>query len=201
MASEVDSQESQKEVAFYSAMVTAWVGTRMEKDKTLLTRAIGGIGLLVTLLTTVGPSSGTELWLYAVAGLSFGLAAVTAICVFDRNSDHLFDVIRNKKTGEDERLQVLDQIVFFSFVTGVVLTGAIALSAGSSRMHRKAASVTQENRETATIPATIMEHKSLSGIGNLAPTQTPQPAANGQGGGGTTGTQGQTGGPSQGSPK
>jgi tRNA A37 threonylcarbamoyltransferase TsaD len=53
MATDEDSHESQKKLAFYTAAVEAWVATRMEKDKTLLALAAGGIGLLATLLTAV----------------------------------------------------------------------------------------------------------------------------------------------------
>ena len=66
-----DSQHAQKEIAFYSKVVEAWVATRMEKDKTLLSLATGGIGLLVTLLSTLGASSPTQLLLYGSAGVSF----------------------------------------------------------------------------------------------------------------------------------
>ena len=63
MPSQPDSVRDAKAVAFYSAAVQAWVTTRMEKDRALLNLAAGGIGLLVTLLTTVGPSSRSEFWL------------------------------------------------------------------------------------------------------------------------------------------
>jgi hypothetical protein len=202
MAIEQDAEQSAKNVAFYAALVDAWVATRMEKDKTLLTLATGGVGLLVTLLTTVGPSSGTQLWLYGLAGTCFGVAVVAAICVFDRNSHHLLDVIQNGTKGDDERLQLLDQIVFLSFVTGMVLTGAIALSAGYSHMHRKGAAMTQESREiTMTTVVTDLEKRSLTGIVNLAPgTAVPQPASTSNNAGATP-TPSQTGGTSQGSPK
>ncbi len=74
MVDEPSPHESAKEVAFFSAVVGAWIETRMEKDKTLLSLATAGIGLLVTLLTAVGPSSVHELWLYAGAGASFIIA-------------------------------------------------------------------------------------------------------------------------------
>ena len=39
----------EKHTAYYSALVEAWLDTRMEKDKSLLMLAAGGIGILVTL--------------------------------------------------------------------------------------------------------------------------------------------------------
>ena len=46
-----------KEVAFYGAVVEAWIGTRMEFDKSLLTLSLAGIGVVITLLTAVGMPS------------------------------------------------------------------------------------------------------------------------------------------------
>ena len=129
-----DSLESQKQLAHYAAIVEAWVATRMEKDKTLLSLATAGIGLLATLLTTVGPTSACQLWLYGSAGVSFICTIVTAIWIFDRNSRHLEDVIVRGVRGDDPLLVKLDVLVFLSFVIGVVLTGAIALSSGFAKI-------------------------------------------------------------------
>lgn len=55
MNEERNTQE--KDIQFYAASVTAWFNTRLEHDKSLLALSAGGIGLLVTLLTTVGVKS------------------------------------------------------------------------------------------------------------------------------------------------
>jgi hypothetical protein len=39
----------EKQTAFYSALVEAWLETKMEKDKSLLMLSAGGVGVLVTL--------------------------------------------------------------------------------------------------------------------------------------------------------
>jgi len=67
-----------KEVAFYTVALEAWIANQMEKDKTVLALASGALGLLVTLLTTAGPTTKGQLWLYALAGLSFISTVVLA---------------------------------------------------------------------------------------------------------------------------
>jgi len=169
--SEQESLESKKELAHYTTVLQAWVATRMEKDRTLLTLATGGIGLLATLLKTVGPDSSTELVLYALAGVSFVVTIVAAIRIFERNSQHLQDVIVNGKRDDDPILVRLDRVVFGSFVLGVILTGAIALLSGYTHP-RKDASMPHEDRETTKIMSGT-EQKSLTGIGKLAPATQP----------------------------
>src|SRR5688572_7614081 len=111
MATE-DPLFKEKAVAFYAAMVEAWVATRMEKDRTLLALAAGGIGLLVTLLTTVAPTSAWQLALYAVAGALFLATVILAIQVFDRNSHHLERVVNHQERGPDPLLDKLDAWMF-----------------------------------------------------------------------------------------
>ncbi|MFT0635166.1 hypothetical protein ACMFY5_24075, partial [Pseudomonas sihuiensis] len=53
-----------KEVEFYSANLNAWFNTRFEHDKSLLTLSAGGVGLLITLISTVGVRSIETLILY-----------------------------------------------------------------------------------------------------------------------------------------
>lgn len=49
-----DEIEQQKSVEFYAAGINAWYNTSLEHDKSIFSLSAGGIGLLITLLTTVG---------------------------------------------------------------------------------------------------------------------------------------------------
>lgn len=80
---------NEKDVAYYSTLVTAWVETRMELDKSLIMLSAGGIGLLVTILSTVGARNLWELVLYAGAFISFLISIVTCITIFKCNSQLL----------------------------------------------------------------------------------------------------------------
>lgn len=134
MTDENISNHDPKDVAFYTAVVQAWVTTRLEKDRALLNLSTAGIGLLVTLLTTVGPSSHCELLLYGLAGVCFASAIVVALLVFDRNSHHLEEVIKRRKDDDDAKLIKLDLLLLMLFMAGVVLTGAIGILSGYNRI-------------------------------------------------------------------
>jgi hypothetical protein len=175
---EQDPNYNAKVIAFYSATVEAWVNTRMEKDRTLLSLAAGGIGLLATLLTTVGPASPYDLALSGLAALFFIVTIVTAICVFNKNGRYLDAVIQHGLRGDDAALVRLDRVVFGSFLIGVVLTAVVGLSSGYSRI-KGGSSMAHDGQETTRI-ATPEEIKSLTGIGNLAPQRpvaAPAPAS------------------------
>ena len=63
--------KQQKEVEFYATSVTAWYNTALERDRGLFTLSAGGIGLLLTLLTTVGLKDLVLVVLYVCTILAF----------------------------------------------------------------------------------------------------------------------------------
>jgi len=121
-----DEQNQNQETAFYTASVEAWFNTRIEHDKSLLTLSAGGIGLLITLLTTVGASSFLALLLYVFAILSFLVCIVSILVIFKENSNHLTEVIKRKEE-ENALLQFLDKTAFWSFIIAI-LSGILATS-------------------------------------------------------------------------
>ena len=78
--------EQEKEVAFYAASLDAFYTTALEYDKGLFALAAGGLGLLVTLLTTVGIVSLYELVAYfiGIGAFTFALAVVLWILRFNK---------------------------------------------------------------------------------------------------------------------
>lgn len=157
-----DQQYQPRDEALIATLREAWVSTRMEKDKTLLALATGGIGLLTTLSSTVGPSSNTELILYVVAGVSFGVAVVVAVMIFDRNSTHIENVLNNAAT-EDKPLKWMDRTLLASFLIGLALTGAIAFTSGRTHI-RKAELMAKDRDDSGKV------ERSLNGIGKVGNT-------------------------------
>lgn len=117
----------ERDTAFYGAVVNAWIGTRMEKDKSILTLSAAGDGLLVTLLTTVGTNSWIEAIFYALAFAGFTYSAWTAVRIFDRNADYLAR-LANDDDEPDPRLGKLDRALLRSFLFGVAFSVLIAVS-------------------------------------------------------------------------
>src|SRR5438309_2190061 len=82
-----------KDVEFFSGSVIAWYSTRLEHDKSLLTLSAGGVGLLITLLTTVGVASAEGLVLYIAAVFAFLLCIGFVMLIFRENSAHVEAVL------------------------------------------------------------------------------------------------------------
>ncbi|MCK4752667.1 MAG: hypothetical protein KAS75_04410 [Planctomycetes bacterium] len=116
-----DSVEQQKKVEYYAALVNAWIQTKMDHDKVLITLSAGGIALLVSLLSTVGVKQYWELGLYILAALCFLVTIVACIFILERNSKHIENVLAKKAT-EDYLLSRLDGVSRLFFIHGMIFS-------------------------------------------------------------------------------
>lgn len=165
------AEQDPKDLAFYAASVEAWYSTRFERDKSLLTLAGGGIGLLITLLSTVGIRSRESLVLYVLALFSFAVCLGAVLWIFHRNSDHIEEIIADGKTTEDRWLTVLDCVAVLTFLFAVVLASVISISAAFHSFETQEKSMsTQEDKK-------IMANDSINGVARL---RTSQPDTSGR---------------------
>ncbi len=175
-----DEIAHQKEVEYYASSVNAWFNTSLEHDKSILTLAAGGIGLLITLLTTVGLSSAQALFLYVGAITSFLVALVSVLVVFRRNRTYIEQVLAGKTGGNDPMLARADSIALWAFGVGVVFTAVIGIVTAIHSYTSKEKSMANEpTKPTQTVPL----RESFNGAANLqksfngASNLQPQPIA------------------------
>ena len=166
--SEPDSKEvkEQKEVAYYSSLVNAWVQTKMERDKVIVSLSAGGIGLLVTILGTVGVSKVWQIYLYGAAFLGFILTLTCSILIFDKNSKHIEDVLNTGSRG-DYSLKRIDKWSLTFFVIAVLFSISIGCVTAFDKFTAEKKGDPEMAKTDSSQPVGTI--KSLDGIGNLAP--------------------------------
>lgn len=158
--------DEQKEVEYYSAAVTAWFATALEYDKSLLTLSAGGIGLHLTLLTTVGLRSAEALILYIGAILSFTAALLAVLRVFRLNQTHIEDIVLGRVTGKDPALARLDLFAIVCFGIGVVFTAVVGIGAAVYSFSEKENPVANNVKTTQGVPT----FDSVNGAAKLQPS-------------------------------
>lgn len=121
---DVDAEEKQK--AFYSCALSAWLSTRMERDKSILALSSGAIGLLITLLINFGTKGIWQNISYLGAFASFLACIIISLLVFNRNATYLERVIK-EGAKRDKCLRVFDRIIFDAFISGVIFAIFIAI--------------------------------------------------------------------------
>jgi hypothetical protein len=169
-----------KNVAQYQVLLTAWIHTKMEHDKTLVTISIGGIGYLISVLTLVGIKSFWEIPLFLGGFSGFLITLFAALSIYKKNAQHLENELRESVVNNVKpKLDQLDQVIMWAFRIAVGCAIFIGISVGWSKYM---ANSNRPQQSQATAPEGV--NKSLSGIENLrpqsqkqSPTQTPSSPA------------------------
>lgn len=169
------SLDDQKRVAYYSAAVGAWFTTSLEHDRGLLTLSAAGIGLHLTLLTTVGLTSSEALVLYIGAILSFTASLLAILRIFRANQKHIEDIIASRVSGTDPALGRLDLFAIVSFGTGVVLTAVVGIGAAVHSHSEKEKSMAGKQQSQGVVPL----RESVNGASGLQPPAHVEKSFNG----------------------
>lgn len=143
----------QKDIAYYTSSTEAWYNSSLERDKSLLNLSAGGIGLLITLLTAVGPSSAVVLILYIAALVSFVVTLIAVLTIFQHNKKYIEDII-NQNATDNSRLAILDSFAFWAFLTGVIFTAIIGITAATDSLTLKEQLMRKEGNSNKTITQT-----------------------------------------------
>jgi uncharacterized membrane protein YgcG len=185
-----DSQLRQledKNVALYSILAEAWVNTRMERDKTLVTLSAGGIGVIIAIITTVGTKTYWLLWLFILAFLCFGVCIAACIHIYQQNSK-LIEAEMEDNVPKRPKLKPFDKISVGSFYAGAILLCLICWYTAWVGLQEKEVEKMAKTYETTILPRDRTSEKSLDGIGVLKPEIRPTPSP------GQSQDQGQSGG-------
>lgn len=127
-----------KELGYYNAVVTGWVNTRMERDKSLLTLSGGGIALLTSVATAVGVASVWQIVAIAVGFADFVVSAGAAVAAFAFNATYLESEVTRAPhvpaaAESTRRLRQADRIMIGAFVIGVIATALFGVLIASAR--------------------------------------------------------------------
>jgi hypothetical protein len=177
-----------KEVEYYAANLNAWFNTRFEHDKSLLALSAGAVGLLITLISTVGVKSVETLILYILSLACFVVCLGALLWIFRRNAKHLEDVVRETAV-DDQLLNTLDRVAVSSFMFGVILSSIIGISTAINSYIDEASGMTDKTKNQGTVfvkdsvngitsmrPNNEPATSSVNGITNMKPA-APQPSA------------------------
>jgi len=178
-----------KNIAHYQTLLSAWISTKMERDKTIVTLSAAAIGLLVTLLTTVGIKSYWEIAFYVGGFFGFAIAIWSSLIIYEKNSDHIEEALRGS-TSHSPELQKYDARSKASFVIGACFALGLGIFASINQLQSIEENIMSEkpkggSQKQTTLRESVnglnkvsptMVKKSLDGIGSLAPLNVQRPA-------------------------
>lgn len=162
-----DEITQQKEIEFYAASVNAWYGSSLEHDKSIFALSAGGVGLLVSLMTTVGVTSIFVLLLHAVAIVFFLFCLAFLLYIFRRNQRHIEQVLNVQDPINDPGLQRVDLLVLITFWLGVFFSASVGVASGFKIYEKEQQAMSEKKQVVQPIGNKSMAQDSFSGITNL----------------------------------
>ncbi len=119
--------ESAMEVAWRSALVEAWISSKMEADKKMGQYSIAAVGILVTLLSTGKIQTSVAVILFSISLGIFLFGTISSIAIFKCNPKHLEEVM-NKTATRSPLLKFLDLLLIHSFLLGILISVVAAIA-------------------------------------------------------------------------
>jgi len=172
-----------KNVAYYQTLLSAWIHTRMERDKTVIMLSMAAIGLLVTILTVIGISGVWQRILVVCAFVGFVGAIWIGLRIYELNAAHLVDSLKGG-SGKDLKLERFDKwskaFFYFGIISMIILGLVASFNRKEGSMTDKEQNPKQDSSQKEQLkesvngvqklsPKDLEIGKSLSGIGNLSP--------------------------------
>ena len=123
--------EKEREIEFYAAALDGYYTTSLEYDKGIFTLAAGGLGLLVTLLTTSGLKTFSELVGYLIGISAFSVDLFLLLSIFRLNKEQITHVVQGQEQLSTNKLKRVDFAVMCVFFIGVVCAAFVGISAAT----------------------------------------------------------------------
>jgi hypothetical protein len=180
-----------KNIAHYQVLLSAWIETRMERDKTIITLSAAAIALLVTIITAVHING---LWQYLFATIAFAgfiIASCSCLHIYQINAKHIEEALRDEHKGLSssllKNLDILSLIGFYVGVGGIILmaifvsfqkTGGLAMSDKKQDVSKKIVKIQESLNGIKKLSPKDIETASLNGINNLSPQNLKPSSSN-----------------------
>lgn len=125
-------------------MLSAWLNTKLERDKQLLTLSTSAIGLLVTLLRTVGVANWLQVGFFGTALIAFLFSVISILGILGKNATYIEEMLNGSET-EDRQLAFLDRSATVSFIIGMIMVVIIGMYSATISLSEKGTNMNQDN--------------------------------------------------------
>lgn len=174
-----ESEYKQRELAYYSAMLNAWLTTKLERDKHLLSLATFALGLIVTLATTVGFKNPYSQILVLSSAICFCFTVFSILRIFEVNAEIVTSTLKNNEEqskANQKSLTRLDIVASVNFKVGVVLLFLAAISVVITTSGKETQMNTNKPQQTTDTGDKQIVKNSWDTVSELKPVRPQQPS-------------------------
>ena len=177
---DTNNEKSQKKVAYYSALVNAWIQTKMEVDKPLIIISSAGIGFLITIISKLDINNVTELIIYLSAFISFFIVIITCVEVFRKNAVYIKNII-DEKDDNHKSLDTYSFVAKLFFTLALIFILILGINIGVKQLKKGGMEMEEKKGKLVTneglgglhkLKPEVTVKKGLGGLGDLSPDRT-----------------------------
>ncbi|EGR1308167.1 hypothetical protein SNE94_003399 [Vibrio cholerae] len=174
-------------IEFQSQSYASFYNTTLEKDKSILTLSVAGIGFLLTLIQFTKSISYYELSFFLIAAASYLVAIYSVISIFGKNSTFIIELVNKRDVSVKQyQLDMLDKTAIRSFYLAILMTVLLGASASQSKFKIGENAMSDNNQVTQQVA--LMDsclqaselHKSFQGASALQGATQQQTSAQSQ---------------------
>lgn len=137
-------------VEFRSQSYASYYNTIMEKDKSILTLSVAGIGFLITILQITGSISRYQFAFFVIAAFFYLVSIFCMITIFSKNGDFIINMTTNQSTEVIQyKLRILDKTAIISFGIAIVLSIIFGASSSFNKMEIEDMNKDKSNQQTS----------------------------------------------------
>jgi len=158
----------EKQKAFENIMLNAWLTTKLEHDKQLLSLSVTAIGLLVTLLRITGVRHFLELFIFTLTLGAFLITVISVLAILRKNADYIEMALQ--ESGAEKTSCDLDKIACCSFTTGIILVAIIGIMSAAENINGNLLDMSQD-KPPNTSQQSATNNDSWKGVSKFRPQQ------------------------------
>lgn len=155
-------------VEFRSQSYASYFNTIMEKDKSILTLSVAGIGFLITILQITESISRYQFAFFVIAAFFYLISIFCMITIFSKNGDFIINMTTDKSTEVIQyKLKILDKIAIISFGIAIILSIIFGASSSFNKMEIENMSEDKSNKQVSGQKFSATAHDSFERVGKL----------------------------------
>ncbi|WP_429070343.1 hypothetical protein [Aeromonas dhakensis] len=136
-------------VEYKSQAYASFYNTAMEKDKSILTLSVAGIGFLVTLLNLSKTIGYVNYTIFILAALCFLISIYCILSIFDKNADYMLDIAQDRDvTLKEYKLKKLDKRAIRTFYLAIILSISLGISTSIPLLSNEGNDMSENNKPT-----------------------------------------------------
>lgn len=145
---EFEKVQTAKLIEFNSQSYASFYNTKLEKDKSILTLSVAGLGFLITFTNFANKLSTFSFIAFILSAIAYIICIFNVINIFEKNALYIIEITNDSDKAEELELTLRkhDKIAIYSFYIGILLSFIVGLSTAIPSSEHKEQSMSDQNK-------------------------------------------------------